>query len=145
VGLSAARSTRRALDCGSLCALADLPIEIGFATMTEAFGPTLRRLRLGRGHSLRELASMINYSAAYLSELERGKRPTMQVARRCDDALGGAGVLLALVAPRGTRATTGSAEPYGPLWPAGGGVADLGPELFDQLDVGACRTADEAG
>jgi hypothetical protein len=116
--------------------------------MTEAFGPTLRRLRLSRGHSLRELASMINYSAAYLSELERGKRPTMQVARRCDDALGGAGVLLALVAPRGTRATTGGAEPYGPLWPAGGGVADLGPApgraVADSARCEFAVTADES-
>jgi hypothetical protein len=39
---------------------------------------------------------MINYSAAYLSEIERGKRPTAQVAQRCDEALGGTGALTAL-------------------------------------------------
>jgi transcriptional regulator with XRE-family HTH domain len=74
--------------------------------MSDAFGSELRRLRLGHGWSLRELAKMINYSAAYLSEIERGKRPTPQVARRCDDAFGGGGTLTALAddgAPRHGR------------------------------------------
>lgn len=64
--------------------------------MSETFGTALRRLR--GDVSLRQLQKRTNYSAAYLSELERGvKKPTMKVAQRCDDALHADGLLTALV------------------------------------------------
>jgi transcriptional regulator with XRE-family HTH domain len=64
--------------------------------MSESFGEALRRLR--GDISLRQLAVKVNYSYGYLSELERGvKKPTMSVAGKCDQALGGNGQLTALV------------------------------------------------
>jgi hypothetical protein len=65
--------------------------------MSEAFGDALRRVRIERGLSLRGLQRVIQYSAGYLSELERGtKRPNPQVAQRCDDALRAGGELIQL-------------------------------------------------
>lgn len=64
--------------------------------MAETFGSELRRLR--GEMSLRQLQKRTNYSAAYLSELERGvKRPNIKVARRCDDVLDAGGRLVSLV------------------------------------------------
>lgn len=63
--------------------------------MGETFGVALKRMR--GEMSLRQLQSRTNYSAAYLSELERGrKQPTLRVAQRCDEALGAKGRLAAL-------------------------------------------------
>jgi hypothetical protein len=63
------------------------------------FGVRLRRLRVGRGFSLRRLGSLVHYSYGYLWQLETGaKRPTVEVASALDRALGSAGALSALVA-----------------------------------------------
>ncbi len=63
--------------------------------MGETFGAALRRLR--GEMSLRQLQSRTQYSASYLSELERGiKTPTTKVAERCDEALGADGSLARL-------------------------------------------------
>lgn len=52
------------------------------------FGDALRRLRLEQGLSLRQLAARLNYSPAYLSEIERGIKPaSIELASRCDQVL----------------------------------------------------------
>lgn len=68
-----------------------------------AFGVTLRRLRTGQGFSLSKLAELVFYSKGYLSKVENGdKPPTLDLATRCDDALGAGGDLVGLV-PEGQR------------------------------------------
>jgi len=65
------------------------------------FGAELRRLRLRQGTSQAALARAVHYSKAYLCKVESGsKPPTVDLARRCDDALGTGGVLTALAAAR---------------------------------------------
>ncbi len=62
-------------------------------------GAELRRLRIERGLSLGALARQVHYTKGYLSKVETGdKRVTLDVARRCDEALGTGGVLAALLA-----------------------------------------------
>lgn len=52
------------------------------------FAPALRRLRLEREMSLRDLAKLAVYGKSYLHELETGlKPPTLDVAARLDIAL----------------------------------------------------------
>ncbi len=56
----------------------------------EAFGEALRQLRTRRGLSLAELSRLIHYSKGYLSNIENGRKPpTVDVAGRLDDVLGG--------------------------------------------------------
>jgi transcriptional regulator with XRE-family HTH domain len=62
------------------------------------FPSELRRRRVERGYSLRELARMIHQGKTYLHELETGaKVPTVDVAQRLDVALEAAGELASLV------------------------------------------------
>jgi WD40 repeat protein/transcriptional regulator with XRE-family HTH domain len=62
------------------------------------FGSELRRLRAQRGVSLAGLSRLVHYSKGYLSKIENGDKPvTLDVARRCDAALGAGGSLVALV------------------------------------------------
>ncbi|WP_268269297.1 helix-turn-helix domain-containing protein [Streptomyces sp. MNU76] len=73
------------------------------APTTLSFPAQLRRLRQERGMSLTDLARRTHYSKGYLSKIETGaKRPTVDVARLCDQVLGADGELLRLVrqAPR---------------------------------------------
>jgi len=61
------------------------------------FAPALRRLRLEREMSLRDLAKLAVYGKSYLHELETGlKPPTLDVAARLDIALDAGGELVAL-------------------------------------------------
>jgi transcriptional regulator with XRE-family HTH domain len=63
-----------------------------------AFGPELRRLRGLTGVSLAGLARLTHYSASHLSKVETGnKRPSVDLARRCDAALGTDGSLTGLL------------------------------------------------
>lgn len=63
------------------------------------FAAELRRLREGRGLSLRQLAAAVNYGKSLVHQLETGlTKPTVDVAVRLDDALDGQGALAALVA-----------------------------------------------
>lgn len=116
----------------------------------ETFGDALRRFR-GQV-SLRTLARRTSYSHSYLGEIERNlKRPTMQLARRCDEALDAGGALVALAARRmqaavrdhGSRArhdggvtlpteefAMAAAESAGFIRKAGSGIS---PELIEQL------------
>jgi hypothetical protein len=63
-----------------------------------AFGAELRRWREKRGYSLTGFAAAVNYSPAYLSRIESGrKRPGIDLARRCDRQLDAQGALADLV------------------------------------------------
>ncbi len=65
----------------------------------ETFGPALRRLRSSRGLTQPQLGALVNYSGAYISDLELGKRrPHRRLAAALDDALGGDGLLAAAAA-----------------------------------------------
>ncbi|MEV7213086.1 helix-turn-helix domain-containing protein [Kitasatospora cineracea] len=63
------------------------------------FGAELRRLREGNGLSLDGLARQLSYSKGYLSKVESGRRkPSQELARRCDALLGAEGRLQQLAA-----------------------------------------------
>jgi DNA-binding XRE family transcriptional regulator len=62
------------------------------------FGAELRRRRVAAGLSLGGLAQRVHYSKSYLSKIERGRKPaSIDLARRCDAALGANGALISLV------------------------------------------------
>ncbi|MFJ4591266.1 MULTISPECIES: helix-turn-helix transcriptional regulator [unclassified Kitasatospora] len=66
--------------------------------MPLGFGWELRRLRGEAGFTLGDLAQEVNYSRSHLSRIERGeKRPSMDLARRCDTLFGAGGRLQRLV------------------------------------------------
>jgi transcriptional regulator with XRE-family HTH domain len=63
-----------------------------------SFGPELRRLRVAADLSLTRLAGLLHYSKGHVSKVETGlKRPTPELAQRCDALLGAQGALAALV------------------------------------------------
>ncbi|MQS08641.1 helix-turn-helix domain-containing protein [Streptomyces alkaliphilus] len=75
------------------------------------FGEELRKRRLEAGLSLTGLSARVHYSKAHLSKVERGlKRPSGDLARLCDAALGAGG---ALVGPVLRRPTPGRAPREG--------------------------------
>lgn len=82
------------------------------------FSEQLRRMRLAAGLSLSELARRVHYSKGYLSKIETGAKPAgMDLARRCDAALGAEGTLTALMAKPGTPAPDGQDEAWtGEVW-----------------------------
>lgn len=62
------------------------------------FAAELRRFRVARGWSLRQLAAAVNHGKSLIHQLEAGQtRPTAEVAARLDGALDANGVLAALV------------------------------------------------
>jgi transcriptional regulator with XRE-family HTH domain len=77
------------------------------------FGAELRRARLAAGLSLGELAGIVHYSKGYLSKIETGRKPpSVDLARRCDVALGTDGRLGELVGHASSKtATPGVASP----------------------------------
>lgn len=65
--------------------------------MRSTFGGELRRLRELNGLSLSGLSHLVNYSCSWLSRIETGgRRPNVELARRCDSALNAGGALIAL-------------------------------------------------
>jgi len=72
--------------------------------IVRVFGAELRRRRQEAGLSLSELATLVQYSKSHLSKVERGKRPSLQLARACDRALDAQGALESLVSAEGTNA-----------------------------------------
>jgi transcriptional regulator with XRE-family HTH domain len=61
-----------------------------------AFGERLKHLRAERALSLSRLATMVHYNKGYLSRVESGRKaPSESLARRCDEALGARGELIA--------------------------------------------------
>lgn len=62
-----------------------------------SFGPELRRRRLEANFTLTKLASLVHYSKAHLSKVERGlKEPSLELVRLCDAELQAQGELAAL-------------------------------------------------
>ncbi len=114
----------------------------------DGFAAELRRLRGLRKVSLTGLARSIHYSKGYLSKIENGsKPPTLDVARRCDDALDAGGALLRLVpepanVPAPRTAQSGPAEsalcPYR-------GLAAYGPQDAEWFYGRESATAELAG
>ncbi|MFE5332289.1 helix-turn-helix domain-containing protein [Embleya sp. NPDC056575] len=67
-----------------------------------SFGSELRRLRHRAGLSLGAFAQLANYDKGYLSKVERGvRRPSFDLAQRCDALLDAGGRLRRLVEPQG--------------------------------------------
>jgi len=61
----------------------------------ELFAGELRRLRCGAGLSQEALAERIKYSASLVAAVEQCRRaPRLDFAQKCDEALGGEGLLL---------------------------------------------------
>ena len=60
------------------------------------FGQELRRLRQDRGLSLRDLSKLVVFTPGYLSKVENGRPPSLELARACDESLGADGALVAL-------------------------------------------------
>ncbi|MFI9232891.1 helix-turn-helix domain-containing protein [Streptomyces rimosus] len=78
-----------------------------------AFGFELRRRRTATGWSLARLSMAVHYSKGHLSKVETGlKRPTPELARLCDTALGADGALAALVPPGAGTGTPAADEPW---------------------------------
>lgn len=60
-----------------------------------SFGEILRRYRRQRHLSLRNLQRKIQFDYSYISQIERGtRRPTLQFAQACEDALDTGGILV---------------------------------------------------
>ncbi|AHH93847.1 hypothetical protein GCM10010174_90980 [Kutzneria viridogrisea] len=66
------------------------------------FGQELRRLRQQHSLSLRDLAQLVRFTPGYLSKVENGRAPSVELARACDQALGADGALLALASAEET-------------------------------------------
>ncbi|MFC4063502.1 helix-turn-helix domain-containing protein [Actinoplanes subglobosus] len=87
------------------------------------FGSQLRNRRVEAGVSLAALSRSVHYSKSYLSKVENGlKVPSVDLARRCDAALGADGELAALV-PDSRRATAPPAAESAAIW-----ALALGPD-----------------
>ena len=66
-----------------------------------SFGARMLALMAEQGLSLSKLAKHVHYNVGYLSKISRDlKRPSEEIARRLDAALGANGALAALVPPR---------------------------------------------
>lgn len=75
-----------------------------------SFGPELRRVRVAADLSLTRLAGLLHYSKGHVSKIETGlKRPTPELAQRCDTLLSAQGALAALVPARPSRSVAGEA------------------------------------
>ncbi|MGH3318911.1 MAG: helix-turn-helix domain-containing protein [Streptosporangiaceae bacterium] len=68
------------------------------ASPSAFFGAELRHYRVSAGLSQEQLAAKVNYSAALVGSVETAdRRPQLDLARRCDDALGTDGALTRLM------------------------------------------------
>ncbi|MGH3318906.1 MAG: helix-turn-helix domain-containing protein [Streptosporangiaceae bacterium] len=68
------------------------------ASPSAFFGAELRHYRTKAGLSQEQLAAKVNYSAALVGSVETAdRRPQLDLARRCDDALGTDGALIRLM------------------------------------------------
>jgi transcriptional regulator with XRE-family HTH domain/tetratricopeptide (TPR) repeat protein len=65
--------------------------------MRESFGHHVRALRTRRALSLRGLAEAVGITPGYLSKIENGRLPSVDMARALDAALGADGSLLAVL------------------------------------------------
>lgn len=85
-------------------------------TIPITFAEELRHRRMAAGLSLTDLAKRINYSKSHLCKIESGtKRPSVALARLCDQEFKASGALVRLVQPQVTSVTRGS-ETLGEVW-----------------------------
>jgi transcriptional regulator with XRE-family HTH domain len=91
---------------------------VSVAEKSRLFAEQLRRSRLAAGLSLSELARRVHYSKGYLSKVETGAKPAgVDLARRCDAALGADGKLAALLTQPGTPEPDSRDEAWtGEVW-----------------------------
>lgn len=120
------------------------------AEMLADFGATLRELRLSRGMSLGRLAAAVHYSTGHLSRIEHGrKRPSRSLARLCDAALNGNGVLLRHPALSGPDVESGpppggdATEPWVLRLASDGSGSWEGGPFSHPLPMGAAPAADQ--
>lgn len=59
----------------------------------DGFGEILKRHRTARGLTLRQLAQLVHLDHSYISQVERGKRPSRKFAEACDRVLEAGGAL----------------------------------------------------
>lgn len=82
------------------------------ASIPSVFGTELRRRRVAAGLSLAGLGDMVHYNKSYLSKIENGlKTAPVDLARRCDVALGAHGALAALVPHSGSTGAPPAPDP----------------------------------
>ncbi|WP_052850081.1 helix-turn-helix domain-containing protein [Streptomyces avicenniae] len=100
---------------------------------TESFGPELRRLRMAAGLTLDRLVGHVHYSKSHLSKVENGQqRPTPELARLCDVALGAGGALAALVPVPEVPARPSPSQNDGEVWLLR--MEKNGSSRFDSVD-----------
>src|SRR5215468_6451697 len=88
------------------------------------FGTELRRRRMQSGLSLADLSRLVHYSKSHLSKVENGlKPPSIDLARRCDAAIGCDGALAGLAPRPVVDADTQPDADVGEVW-----VLTLGAE-----------------
>lgn len=98
------------LACSGDSLFSQVCMEAEVAGQWMSFGPELRRLRGVADMSLTRLAGLLHYSKGHLSKVETGlKRPTPELAQRCDVLLDAQGALAALVPARCPGNVTGEA------------------------------------
>jgi transcriptional regulator with XRE-family HTH domain len=105
----------------------------------KSFGAELRRRRLEANLSLADLEGLVYFSKSHLSKVENGlKSPSVDLARRCDEALKAGGALQALArrAPRNStsRAPKQRAPMNDRLWPAHRSLESFGFSIPGGLD-----------
>jgi hypothetical protein len=72
---------------------------------------------LAAGHSLTDLANLVNYSKSHLSKIESGSKTAgVALARRCDQALNASGALARLVRPRTPGGEAPAGDRSGEVW-----------------------------
>jgi transcriptional regulator with XRE-family HTH domain len=82
----------------------------------QVFAEELRRLREARALSQNDLAGLINYSPSQVGMVEAGKRvPSLDFARRADEALGTVGTLVRLAELLRTASFASWFRPYAAL------------------------------
>ncbi len=106
-----------------------------------AFGTELRRRRLAAGHSLTDLANLVNYSKSHLSKIESGSKTAgVALARRCDQALNASGALARLVQPRTPDGAGPADDRSGEVW-----VMRLAADGYNQFQAFDRRTVVASG
>lgn len=104
-------------------------------TVDPRFPQRMRELLDRRGMSFRALAAHTFHAKSYLHDLATGRKtPTVEVARRIDDALRAGGELIALVQPAGVSAP-GDDEIDALELAHRVAISDLGAETLDRLET----------
>ena len=65
----------------------NIPVSIGESTINPDFARLVKNSRVGLGLSIEQLGKRINETAAVLERVERGMRPTDELAKKLEKAL----------------------------------------------------------